>query len=100
MSTNLEVLEIGDCDCLSKDFAGIIKKLFNLTSLRMENCLDRWESFAQEVFDAIRSHENLKILELIQIKFSNTVKDGLEKCDRLKVLFISPVYDRNVSILL
>lgn len=66
----------------------------------MENCCGRWESFAQEVFDAIRSHEKLKILELINIEFSNVVENGLEKCHGIRGLLIIPAYVSQVSILI
>lgn len=100
ITTNLSFLEIGDCDCLSKDFATVIKRLTNLTSLRLENCCGRFENFAQEVLFSIRSLQKLKILELINIEFSNSVEDELEKCTGIKALLIIPAYVSQVSLLL
>lgn len=96
----LEFLEIGDCDCLSKDFALSLKRLVNLLSLRLENCTGRWEQAATDVFHAIRSLENLKILELINIDFTNTIEVELEKCHHIKALMIIPAYVSQVCILL
>ncbi|XP_022168191.1 uncharacterized protein LOC111032231 isoform X5 [Myzus persicae] len=92
ITDKIEILEIGDCDCLSKDFAVSLKKFVNLKSLRLENCCGRWELFAQDVFTVIRSLEKLTILELINIEFTNSVEDELEKCYGIKALLIIPAY--------
>lgn len=98
ITTGLEVLEIGDCDCLSKDFAVSLQRFVNLTSLRLENCCGRWENIAEDVFNAIRSLEKLKILELINIEFITSVEEGLEKCVGIRSLLIIPAYVSQVSI--
>lgn len=98
ITTNLEYLEIGECECLSKDFATVLKRLTNLKSLRLENCCGRWDSFAQDVFCAIRSLEKLTILELINIEFSSCVENELEKCVGVKSLLIIPAYVSQVSV--
>jgi hypothetical protein len=100
ISTGLEFLEIGDCSFLSKDFARLLKRFNNLTSLRLENCVGKWENFAQDVFIVIRNLEKLRILELINIEFSSSVEDELEKCFGIKALLIIPAYVSQVSILL
>lgn len=100
ITDNIEFLEIGDCDCLSKDFAVTLKRFVNLKSLRLENCCGRWEQYAQDVFTVIRGLEKLKILELINIEFSNCVEDELEKCDGIKALLIIPAYVSQVCILI
>lgn len=100
LSTGLEILEIGDCDCLSKEFAVVLKRLVNLISLRLENCVGRWDSFAADVFGVIRELKNLRNLELINIEFSSCVEDELEKCSGIKALLIIPAYVSQVSILL
>ncbi|XP_050538349.1 uncharacterized protein LOC126903861 isoform X4 [Daktulosphaira vitifoliae] len=92
VSTSLEFLEIGDCDCMPHDFATSLRKFINLRSLRLENCCGRWDTYAQSVFSAIRSLEKLNILELINIEFSNCVEDELEKCDGIRGLLIIPAY--------
>ncbi|XP_025418801.1 uncharacterized protein LOC112689348 isoform X3 [Sipha flava] len=92
ISTGLEFLEIGDCSFLSKDFARLLKRFNNLTSLRLENCVGKWENFAQDVFIVIRNLEKLRILELINIEFSSSVEDELEKCFGIKALLIIPAY--------
>lgn len=99
LTEGLEFLEIGDCDCLSKDFAVPLRRLVNLTSLRLENCSGRWDNFAAEVFRAIRGLENLKILELINIDFTSSVENELEKCYHIKALLIIPAYVSQVCIL-
>lgn len=99
LTTGLEFLEIGDCDCLSKDFAVPLKRLVNLTSLRLENCTGRVDSFASDVFRAIRGLENLKILELINIDFTSSVESELEKCYHIKALMIIPAYVSQVCII-
>lgn len=91
ITVNLEFFEIGDCDCLSPEFASPLKRFVNLKSLRLENC-GRWESCAQDVFPVIRSLEKLTILELVNIEFSNVVEDELEKCVGIKALLIIPAY--------
>lgn len=93
-------MEIGDTDCLSKEFALSLKKLVNLTSLRLENCVGRWEMFAVDIFEAIRSLNNLTNLELINIEFSSCVENELEKCQTIKALLIIPAYVSQVNILL
>ncbi|VVC34532.1 Methyl-CpG DNA binding,Helitron helicase-like domain,Leucine-rich repeat domain, L domain-like,DNA- [Cinara cedri] len=97
ISTDLEVLEIGDCTCLPDDFPKFLKKLTNLRSLRLENCFDRWEKFTEEYFDAILSIKKLKNLELINIEFNDCVAQELAKCDGLTALLIIPVYVRDCS---
>ncbi|VVC43512.1 Methyl-CpG DNA binding,F-box domain,Leucine-rich repeat domain, L domain-like,DNA-binding domain [Cinara cedri] len=92
ISTSLEILEIGDCESLPDDFPMFLKKLTNLRSLRLENCCGRWEKFAKEYFDAIRSLKKLKKLELINIEFSDCVEQQLEKCDGITALLIIPAY--------
>ncbi|XP_026805542.1 uncharacterized protein LOC113548713 isoform X3 [Rhopalosiphum maidis] len=92
ITENIEFLEIGDCDCLSKDFAVSLKRFVNLKSLRLENCCGKWDSCAQDVFTAIRGLEKLTILELVNIEFSNCVEDELEKCIGIKALLIIPAY--------
>ncbi|XP_026816770.1 uncharacterized protein LOC113556173 [Rhopalosiphum maidis] len=92
ITDNIEFLEIGDCDFLSKDFAMLLKRFVNLKSLRLENCYGKWESCAQDVFTAIRGLEKLTILELVNIEFSNCVEDELEKCVDIKALLIIPAY--------
>ncbi|CAH1720874.1 unnamed protein product [Aphis gossypii] len=91
ITDNLEFFEIGDCDCLSPEFASPLKRFVNLKSLRLENC-GRWESCAQDVFPVIRSLEKLTILELVNIEFSSVVEDELEKCVGIKALLIIPAY--------
>ncbi|XP_026818447.1 uncharacterized protein LOC113557236 isoform X2 [Rhopalosiphum maidis] len=92
ITDNIEFLEIGDCNFLSKDFAVSLKRFVNLKSLRLENCHGKWESYAQDVFTAIRGLEKLTILELVNIEFSNCVEDELEKCVGIKALLIIPAY--------
>jgi hypothetical protein len=99
ITDNIEFLEIGDCDFLSKDFAVSLKRFVNLKSLRLENCYGKWESYAQDVFTAIRGLEKLTILELVNIEFSNCVEDELEKCVGIKALLIIPAYMSKVCIL-
>lgn len=93
-------MEIGDADCLTKDFAVSLKKFENLTSLRFENCCGGWENIVLDVFCAIRGLKKLRILELINIEFSNNVEDELEKCDGIKGLLIIPAYVSQVCILI
>ncbi|XP_050422119.1 uncharacterized protein LOC126834328 isoform X2 [Adelges cooleyi] len=92
VTVDLEFLEIGDCDCLSNEFAVSLRRFVNLRSLRLENCCGRWDSYVQSVFSAIRSLDKLSILELINVEFSNTVEDELEKCDGIRALLIIPAY--------
>ncbi|XP_060843940.1 uncharacterized protein LOC132923945 [Rhopalosiphum padi] len=92
ITDNIEFLEIGDCDFLSKDFAVSLKRFVNLKSLRLENCYGKWKSYTQDVFTAIRGLEKLTILELVNIEFSNCVEDELEKCVGIKALLIIPTY--------
>lgn len=98
ITTGLEVLEIGDCDCLSKDFAVSLQRFVNLTTLRLENCCSRWDNIAECVFITIRSLEKIKILELINIEFTTNVEEGLEKCVGIRSLLIIPAYVSQVCI--
>lgn len=85
---------------MSKDFADVLSRLTNLTSLRLENCCSRFENFAEDILCSIRGLEKLKILELINIEFGNNVEEGLEKCTNIKALLIIPAYVSQVSLLL
>lgn len=100
ITDKIEFLEIGDCNCLSKNFAVSLKKFVNLKSLRLENLCDLRETFVHDVLTVIRSLEKLNVLELINIRFTNCVKDELEKCDSIKALLIIPVYGTKVCILI
>ncbi|VVC43987.1 F-box domain,Leucine-rich repeat domain, L domain-like [Cinara cedri] len=95
VSTDLEVLEIGDCDCLKDDFPKLLKKLINLKSLRLENCYGRWENYSKDYFDAIRSMKKLKTLELINISFNDRVEEELQKCNGITALLIIPSYEKD-----
>ncbi|XP_060857659.1 uncharacterized protein LOC132935201 [Metopolophium dirhodum] len=92
ITDNIEFFEIGDCQCLTKDFAVSLKRFVNLKSLRLENCCNGWDQSAQDVFTVIRGLEKLNVLELVNIEFSNCVEDELEKCDGIKALLIIPAY--------
>ncbi|VVC34525.1 Methyl-CpG DNA binding,F-box domain,Leucine-rich repeat domain, L domain-like,DNA-binding domain [Cinara cedri] len=73
ISIDLEVLEIGDCECLPDDFP-------------------IWSEYAKEYFSAIRSLKKLKNLELVGIAFDQCVKEQLEQCDGITGLLIIPIY--------
>jgi len=96
ITDNIEFFEIGDCECLTKNFAVSLKRFVNLKKLRLENCCNLWHQSAQDVFTVIRGLKKLNVLELINIEFSNCVKDELEKCDGIKALLIIPTYMSNV----
>lgn len=98
VTTDLEHLEIGDCECIPDDFPMLIKRFTNLKILRLENCCGRWEQFAREALLAIRSLKKLTVLELINIEFSNCVEEELEKFTSLESLLIIPAYVSQVSI--
>lgn len=100
ITSNLQHLEIGDCDCLSKEFSTSLRKLTYLKSLRLENCCGKWESFAQDTFDAIRSLKNLSVLELVNIEFTDCVEKELEKCLGIRSLLIIPAYVSQVSVMI
>lgn len=100
LSTCLEVLEIGDCEFLTLDFAKTLKRFDNLICLRLEKCINNFKKIAKEVFNTIRKLRNLRILELINIEFSFSVENELEKCNHIKALLIIPNYSRQVCILL
>lgn len=96
----MECFEIGDCDNLCEDFADVLSRFENLTSLRLENCCGtKFDSFAQDVFQEIRNLKKLNLLELININFTSSVEDQLEKCDGINALLIIPAYVSQVSIL-
>jgi len=88
---------IGDCENLPKDFTGVLKRLINLKSLRLENCFDGWNQYAQDLFVTIRNLEKLKTLELINIDFSTHIEYELKKCDGIRALLIIPVYGNQIS---
>ncbi|XP_016658914.1 uncharacterized protein LOC107883427 [Acyrthosiphon pisum] len=92
ITDNIEFFEIGDCECLTKDFAVSLKRFVKLKTLRLENCCNGWDQSAHNVFTVIRGLEKLNVLELVNIEFSNCVEDELEKCDGIKALLIIPVY--------
>lgn len=100
ITPNLERLEIGDCDCLTKEFFTALRKLTHLKSLRLENCYGKWESFAQDTFVAIRSIKSLYVLELINIEFNTCVEEELEKCVGIRALLIIPAYVSQVSLMI
>jgi len=100
ITDNIEFFEIGDCECLTKDFAVSLKRFVNLKTLRLENCLNRWDHSTKDVFTAIRGLEKLNVLELVNIEFSNNVEDELEKCVGIKALLIIPAYVSQVCKLL
>lgn len=99
ITTNLEHLAIGDCNSLSIDFVVSLRRLYNLKSLRLENCCGaNWNLIAQDVCRAIKSLDKLTILELINIEVNKIVEEQLEKCCGLRVLLIIPCYLTNVSL--
>jgi len=100
ITDNIEFFEIGDCDCLPKDFAVLLKRFVNLKTLRLENCCNEWDQSALDIFTVIRGLEKLNVLELVNIEFNNCVKDELEKCDGIKGLLIIPAYVSQVCKLL
>jgi len=77
-----------------------LKRFVNLKSLRLENCVGRWEICAQDVFSVIRGLEKLNVLELINIEFSSCIEDELEKCVGIKALLIIPAYVSQVCRLI
>lgn len=97
ITTKLEVLEIGDCECLCERFVSVLKRLVNLKRLRLENCLFKWESFAYEAFYAINKLEKLEILELINLGFCETVQQALMMTSCKSILLV-PIYPPQVSI--
>ncbi|VVC27502.1 F-box domain,Leucine-rich repeat domain, L domain-like, partial [Cinara cedri] len=92
VSFDLETLEIGDCEFLPDDFHRFIIKLTNLRSLRLENCCGRWKRIVKSTFNAIKSLKNLKILELINIDYNDSVQQELAKCHNIIELLIIPMY--------
>lgn len=105
VTTNLEHLAIGDCNYLfehfASDFAVSLERLFNLKSLRLENCSgDKWNVIAQDIFRVIRHLDKLTILELINIEFNKTVEEELGKCCAICALLIIPKYSTDVSSLI
>lgn len=100
LTKNLEVLEIGDCDCLHNNFTLVLHKLVNLKSLRLENCTEIWNQYGKEFFRAIRQLEKLKILQLIKVRLSNSLQNELELCKNIKALLIILDYTKDVSKLL
>lgn len=92
-------MEIGDCEIIPDDFPMLVKRFTNLKSLRLENCCGKWDSFSKEVFVAIRTLNKLRILELVNIEFTNCIEEELEKCDGIKSLLIIPAYVSQVSII-
>lgn len=105
VTTNLEHLEIGDCNYLLKHFASdfvvSLGRLLNLKSLRLENCYGyEWNVIAQSIFHVIRRLDRLTILELINIEFSETVEEELGKCCTIRALLIIPEYKTDVSFLI
>lgn len=100
ITPNLEHLEIGDCDSLTREFPISLRKFTNLKSLRLENCCGNFGSFAQEVFVAIRSFKKLVVLELINIEFKDYVEEELIKCVGVRALLIIPAYISQVSVMI
>lgn len=98
ITTRLEVLEIGDCNRLSKEFAVSLQRFINLANLRLVNCRDGWENIAEDIFNTIRSLEKLRTLELINIQFTNSIEEELGKCVGIRFLLIIAAYVSEVSI--
>lgn len=96
----MEFFEIGDCYSITKDFVGVLKRLINLKSLRLENCGNNFKHFVRGVFRSIRSLEKLEILQLINIEINDDVEVELAICSGIKVLMIIPMYNNEVIILL
>lgn len=92
-------LEIGDCKYMSEEFAVALKRFDNLTFLKLENYNNNMGNITQEIFKSIRSLKNLTRLELVNINCDDYVINELEKCDKIKMLFINPLYYDYVSIL-
>ncbi|CAI6373546.1 unnamed protein product [Macrosiphum euphorbiae] len=97
ITDNIEFLEIGDCEYLTKDFAVSLKRFINLKTLRLENCCNGWDQSAHDVFTVIRGLKKLNVLELVNIEFSNCVEEELEKCDSIKALLIIPNYMKKIA---
>lgn len=92
-------LEIGDCDHLPDTFNEILKRLVNLTSLRLINCVgEHWKSNSNNIFTEIKHLKSLTMLELINIEISDGYKDNLGDCVQLRALLVILVQETYVSI--
>lgn len=100
VTMDLEILEIGDCQFISKHFAISLRRFIKLRSLRLENCFKGLNNFSPEVFDVIKSFNKLKILELINIEFTESIRDGLKNCHGINSLLIIPDYQNQVRFLI
>lgn len=96
----MKCLEIGDCDSLSEDFAEVLKRFKNLSSLRLENCYGKFNTLAPNVISSIKCLDKLKILQLINIDLDINIVDGLETCFHIRYLMIIPLCITPVSIIL
>lgn len=100
VTINLETLELGDCEGISKRCVSALKRFSNLKSLRLENCFDKFNKIALDVFDAIKSLKGLSKLELINIKFTEDVSNELRTCKSIQELLIIPDYTYQVRAII
>lgn len=96
ITTDLEILEIGDCECLCLRFLDVLKRFVNLKKLRLENCRYKWDKFGQQAFTTINTLEKLEVLELIDIDLSESIQKGLMTAICKSILLV-PLYPGLVS---
>lgn len=97
VTLDLETLEIGDCELLSEKFVISLRRFINLRYLRLEN---GFNNLTPEVFGVIKSFNKLKIVELINIKVTESVKNELKNCNFINSLLIIPDYKNQVIYLM
>lgn len=91
----MEHFEIGDCDAIPHDLPNIIRRLFNLKNLRLENCVGK---YTREIVKVVQTLKKLRTLELININLNDCLEDGIENCDGITAFLIIPSYNTRVSI--
>lgn len=89
--TNLESLELGECDNLSPLFVtGVLEKLGHLKRLRLEKGQDSCATF--DILNGVAAMASLIQLELINFDIRTDFDQHIAKCTNIRKLLIIPTY--------
>ncbi len=93
---NLRVLELGECESLTKDFTDVLSSFKKLEKLRLEKVVDLDPEY--KLFSTLKHLKNFKSLELINIEVKVGFDKALKACQNLEEFLLIPLYRKEVRI--